>query len=58
LQVEGVWKCLFDGAYSKEGIGDGFLLIAPGGNFFPFSFKLEFETTNNMVEYETLIISL
>ena len=25
LQIEGVWKCFFDGAYSKERTGDGFL---------------------------------
>ena len=24
LQTEGMWKCFFDGAYSKEGTGDGF----------------------------------
>jgi len=25
LQIEGVWKCFFDGAYVKNGIGTGFL---------------------------------
>eukprot|EP00253_Pinus_taeda_P002724 PITA_02724 len=58
LQTEGVWKCFFDGAYSKEGTGTSFLLIAPRGNMFPFSFKLEFETTNNVAKYESLIIAL
>lgn len=58
LQTEGVWKYFFDGAYSKEGIGVGFLLIKPGGNMIPFSFKLEFVTTNNVAEYESLIIFL
>ena len=53
-----MWKCLFDGAYSKEGIGAGFLLITPGGNMIPFYFKLEFEATNNVAEYETLIFGL
>jgi len=55
LQTEGVWKCFFGGAYSKEGTGVGFLLITLGGNMIPFSFKLEFEATNNVVEYESLI---
>ena len=58
LKMEEVWKCFFDRAYSKEGIGVGFLLISPGGNIFPFSFKLEFEATNNMELYESLIIAL
>ena len=53
-----MWKCFFDGTYSKEGTGVGFILIALGGNMFPFSFKLEFKVTNNLVEYESLIISL
>ena len=53
-----MWKCFFDGAYSKEGTSVGFLLIALGGNMFPFSFKLEFEATNSVVEYESLIIAL
>ena len=35
-----------------------FLLIAPGGNMFPFSFKLEFKETNSVAEYESLIIAL
>ena len=53
--MEEVWKFFFDEAYSKEGTGVGFILIAPGGNMFPFSFKLEFEATNNVVEYEALL---
>lgn len=58
LQIEGVWKFFFDGTYSKEGTGVGFLLITPGDNMIPFSFKLEFKTTNNGAEYESLIIAL
>ena len=44
--------------FSKEGTGVGFIFISPEGNFLPFSFKLEFESTNNVTEYETLILSL
>ena len=58
LQTEGVWKFYFDGAYSKEGTGVGFLLITPRGKMMLFYFKLEFEATNNVAEYESLIISL
>lgn len=58
MKTEGMWKWFFDGAYSNEGTSVGFLLIAPGGNMFPFSFKLEFEATNYVVEYESLILTL
>ena len=52
------WKCYFDGAYSKDGKGAGFLLISPEGNLMPFYFKLEFDSTDNVVEYEALILIL
>jgi hypothetical protein len=28
-EVGGIWKMYFDGAYSKEGVGDGVVLISP-----------------------------
>ena len=40
LHSRKIWKCYFDGAYSKEGAGVGFLLISREGNLVPFSFKL------------------
>ena len=40
LHSRNIWKCYFDGAYSKEGAGVGFLLISREGNLVPFSFKL------------------
>ena len=43
LNSNKIWKCYFDGAYSKDGIGAGFLFISPEGNLLPFSFKIEFE---------------
>lgn len=58
LQSKRIWKCYFDGAYSKEGIGVGFLLISPKGNLMPFYFKLEFDSTKKLVEYESLILIL
>ena len=58
LHSNKIWKCYFDGEYSKEGTGAGFIFISPEGNLLPFSFKLEFESTNNVAEYEALILSL
>lgn len=46
----------FDGSCSKEGAGAGIVLISPLKESFTFSFKLEFETTNNVAEYEALLI--
>jgi len=48
----------FDGSSSKEGVGAGIVLTSPANEVFTFSYKLEFETTNNIVEYEALILGL
>ena len=48
----------FDGAYSKAGKGAGIVIISPEGKFFNFSFRLEFEATNNVAEYEVLLLGI
>lgn len=53
-----VWKLYFDGANSKEGNGAGVLLVSPKGNLIALSFKLEFEETNNVAEYEAFLLGL
>ena len=58
LYSKKIWKCYFDDAYLKDDIGAGFLLVSPEGNILPFSFKFEFDSTNNVAEYEALILSL
>ena len=54
----GIWTLHFDGANSKEGNGARILLISPTGRWVPFYFKLEYEATNNVAEYEALLIGL
>jgi ribonuclease HI len=57
----GVWKIYFDGASSSEGAGAGVLLVAPGGKFVvPFSYRVQWDIdyTNNVCEYETLVLVL
>jgi ribonuclease HI len=57
----GVWKMYFDGASSSEGAGAGVLLVAPEGKFIvPFSYRLQWDIdyTNNVCEYEALILGL
>jgi hypothetical protein len=53
-----VWKMYFDGACSKEGFGTGIVFISPTQEAIPMSYKLEFYTTNNISEYETLLLGL
>jgi hypothetical protein len=50
------WKMFIDGAYSKEGVGVGLIFISPAQETMFLSYKLEFETTDNVVEYEALVL--
>jgi hypothetical protein len=53
-----VWKMYFDGACSREGSSVGIVFISPNQEFIPMSYKLEFYTTNNISEYESLVLGL
>ena len=48
----------FDGSCSKEGFGVGIVFISPTKEVIPLSYKLEFDTTNNINEYEALMLGL
>jgi len=48
----------FDGALSKDGARAGIVLISLDKKNITQSFKLDFEVTNNVVEYEALILGL
>jgi ribonuclease HI len=49
---------LFDGASSKEGAGDGVVFVSLAQETISLSYKLQFETNNNVVEYESLVLGL
>jgi ribonuclease HI len=53
-----VWTMYFDGSKSQEGLGAGCILIDQKGKWNFLSCKLEFECTNNIVEYEALVQGL
>jgi hypothetical protein len=53
-----VWKMFFDGASSRESVGAGVVFISPTQETISLSYKLEFETTNNVAEYEALVLGL
>ena len=57
-QKDELWKMYFDGSSSKEGAGVGVVMISPGGELVSLMYKLEFVTTNNIVEYEALLLGL
>ena len=46
----------FDGSINKEGDGAGVWIFFPDREFMVYSFKLNFECTHNVVEYEALIL--
>ena len=59
LDVElGVWKMYFDEAINQYRNGIGILLITSEGLHIPLAIKLNFEATNNMIEYEACIAKM
>ena len=48
----------FDGACSKEAAGVAVFLVSPTQECIHLSFKLTFQVTNNIAEYEALILGL
>jgi ribonuclease HI len=53
-----IWNMSFDGPVSKEGVGIGVWIIPPEVGTKSCSYKLVFDFTNNMAEYEALILGL
>jgi ribonuclease HI len=53
-----MWKMFFDGASSSEGAGAGVVFISPCQEAIALSYKMEFETTNNVAEYEALVLGM
>jgi ribonuclease HI len=48
----------FDGACSNEGNGVGIVLYSPLGKIHNFSYRLEFACTNNVTEFEALMLGI
>ena len=55
---EDTWKLYFDGASNALGHGIGTVLISPEGEYCPFTARLNFDSTNNVAEYEACIMGL
>ena len=52
------WIIYFNGTINSRGTGIGVILISPEGEMIPMAKILEFEVTNNQVEYEAFIFGL
>ena len=52
------WKLYFDRAANSIGNGVGAILVSPKGQQIPISVKLNFDCTNNIIEYKMCIVSL
>ncbi|CAL9017106.1 unnamed protein product [Prunus brigantina] len=52
------WQLYFDGAARGKGAGAGLVFITPFGGLIPYSFSLLALCSNNVAEYEALIIGL
>jgi len=57
-EMEGWWSLYFDGSIGKEGVGAGIWITSPSDESKFYSYKLNFYGTNNMAEYESLILGL
>ena len=56
--ITSMWKIFFDGASSREGASAGVVFVSPCHETISLSYKLEFETTNNVAESEALVLGL
>lgn len=52
------WKLYFDGSHTNHGAGAIILFITPQGDSIPKSFRINFPCTNNIAEYEALVIGI
>ena len=53
-----VWTLYTDGAWGHQGAGASAVLIAPSGLRSKYASRLEFQATNNIAEYEGLILGI
>ncbi|VVA36103.1 PREDICTED: retrotransposon unclassified, partial [Prunus dulcis] len=58
VQVVKPWRLFFDGSKSELAVGVGIVIEDPFGAKYAYSFRLDFDSTNNRAEYEALIIGL
>jgi hypothetical protein len=55
---DGMWHMHFDGSCSNEGNRVGFILYSLVGKIHNFYYRLEFACTNNVTEFEALLLGI
>ncbi|XP_019196045.1 PREDICTED: uncharacterized protein LOC109189877 [Ipomoea nil] len=58
IEVLPPWKMYFDGASHREGAGAEVVFVTPEGEVLPYSFTLTEQCSNNVAEYQALILGL
>ncbi|XP_070023418.1 uncharacterized protein [Nicotiana sylvestris] len=58
VEVQPPWKMYFDGAAHRGGAGAGIVFVTPQGEVLPYSFTLIQLFSNNVAEYQALILGL
>ncbi|XP_027090247.2 uncharacterized protein [Coffea arabica] len=56
--VESSWSMYFDGAAHRDGAGAGVVFYTPEADILPYSFTLTRRCSNNVAEYQALILDL
>jgi hypothetical protein len=52
------WMMYFDGSYTLKGVGASVVLLPPERDILNYAIQLEFAATNNITEYEGLVMGL
>ncbi|XP_074290818.1 uncharacterized protein LOC141617523 [Silene latifolia] len=58
MDVRPPWQMYFDGAARQDGAGAGVVFVTPKNHLIPYAFTLTHLCTNNMAEYQALILGL
>ncbi|XP_070036923.1 uncharacterized protein [Nicotiana tomentosiformis] len=58
VDVQPLWKMYFDGAAHREGAGAGVVFVTSQGKVLPYSLMLTQLCSNNVAEYQALILGL
>ncbi|XP_070055088.1 uncharacterized protein [Nicotiana tomentosiformis] len=58
IEVQPPWKMFFDGAAHRGGAGTGVVFLTSQGEVLPYSFTLTQLCSNNVAEYQALILGL
>uniref|UniRef100_I1R2Q1 RNase H type-1 domain-containing protein n=1 Tax=Oryza glaberrima TaxID=4538 RepID=I1R2Q1_ORYGL len=56
--VEQPWVMYSDGLWSHKGVGVAAVLTSPNGVPIRYAARLQFDTTNNVAEYEAILLGL